>query len=175
MSNHGMVCNNFANNTFYFVWDKVSEFDSFALIGLGMLTQLLGNVFSIKNIYESMVEASTAEDVYAQYYDIGRLVRILVLQFEPLEAGYFNMGDYPYFNEEEISENEFTDKWDTLEMPVYDHPDLKATTTYNNSNMIEDFTSVFGILDFFRGIANGTTIISTSNLTVCEDRITTTI
>ena len=90
ISNHGMVCNDFAYNIYQFYEANFVEYDSTTMLALAFFSNVLGQSISLSNIYISISEANANGDELAAIYDMGRIFRLIVLEFEPIEIGFFN-------------------------------------------------------------------------------------
>ena len=90
ISNHGMVCNNFGYNVYQFIEINFLEYESMTMFALGFFSNVLGKSISLSNIYISISEANANGDELSAMYDMGRIFRLIVLEFEPIEIGSFD-------------------------------------------------------------------------------------
>jgi hypothetical protein len=84
LSEHMWFCNDAWQSANYFWYFREREFDSFSHFLLSALQNVFGSVFSVNNVYNSMVENIEANDTIGVQYDTARLVRLLTI-FEPIE------------------------------------------------------------------------------------------
>jgi hypothetical protein len=59
---------------------------------LGFIQNLLGNVVSFQRIYDKMVNAMLIENKAEVYYQLGRLMQIM-LDFKPIEKESYEQGE----------------------------------------------------------------------------------
>jgi hypothetical protein len=83
-TNHLWVCNNMAKNVYTWGAKKASLFSSFTTMATSFFQNLLSKVISINNIYNSIQSKQQSGDTTGVYYDLARLVRIL-MDFYPVE------------------------------------------------------------------------------------------
>jgi len=86
-ANDMWVCSDMAENMAIYYTELSEEFDDSATnIIQGFLSNMLANIISINNIFNSLAEHSDDGNSTGVIYDTGRFIRILV-DFEPVETG----------------------------------------------------------------------------------------
>jgi hypothetical protein len=83
-TNHLWVCNSMAKNVYTWGYKKASLFTDFTTMATAFFQNLLSKVISINNIYNSIQSKQQSGDTTGVYYDLARLVRIL-MDFYPVE------------------------------------------------------------------------------------------
>jgi len=79
------TCNDMTKNAYEKVVDTQKEFSySWTMLTYGFLQNVLAQIISITNIYRSLEAAITKNDYDIQFYNIGRVIRILS-DFDPIE------------------------------------------------------------------------------------------
>ena len=181
VSEHALVCTNFVRSIYDYTIKKLGEFGGFSGFTTAFFQNLLANVISINNIYAAVEEHQATGNETGVLYEVGRLVRILIIDIDPIEVfsledaetefvrynqlSFFNDGNSPVAH----GKNSFLED-DWLFRILSSH--IKGEATYIED--LEALDNVFGkAFSFTLGFFNGTTIISGENLTVCEERIVT--
>lgn len=86
-SNDAWVCSNMLENMYDWVLFKKEEFGSSIFLTLqAFVTNIVANVISINNVFESMSANDEAGDSDGVIYDSARLIRLLI-DFNPVEQG----------------------------------------------------------------------------------------
>lgn len=83
-TNHLWVCNSMASNVYTWGYKKASLFSDFTTMATAFFQNLLSKVISINNIYNSIQSKQQSGDTIGVYFDLARLVRIL-MDFYPVE------------------------------------------------------------------------------------------
>lgn len=83
-TNHLWVCNSMVKNMYKWGTKKASLFTDFTSMATAFFQNLLSKVISINNIYNSIQAKQQSGDTAGIYFDLARLVRILI-DFYPVE------------------------------------------------------------------------------------------
>lgn len=83
-TNHLWVCNSMVKNMYAWGVKKASLFTDFTTLATAFFQNLLSKVISINNIYNAIQSKQQSGDTAGIYFDLARLVRILI-DFYPVE------------------------------------------------------------------------------------------
>jgi hypothetical protein len=78
LANDAWICNSMVTNMVLWVNYKYSLFPDFVSFATGFFQNLLAKVVSINNIYNSILAKQANGDMDGIYYDLARLMRILM-------------------------------------------------------------------------------------------------
>lgn len=77
-TNHLWVCNSLGSNVYKFGAGKAALFSDFTTMATAFFQNLLSKIISINNIYNSIQSKQQSGDTSGIYFDLARLVRILM-------------------------------------------------------------------------------------------------